>query len=574
MPQNSEIAALFDELADLLEIENANPFRVRAYRAAARLISGRSESVCELLGGGRELPPMRGIGADLAGKIREICETGGLPLLDETRRRVPAGLSALLRIPGLGPRRVRMLQQKLRISDLAGLERALLAGRVGRLRGFGPKLCQTIQDEMARSRNLPQRLLLPAAEEIAAAFLKRLRALPEVERAEAAGSLRRHKESVGDIDLLAACAPGKAAAVMNEFLTAPDVREVLSHGRTRSSIRLGSGAQVDLRVVAPSSFGAALHYFTGSKAHNIAIRWLGKKRGLKINEYGIFRGPRRVSGRTEEEVFEQVGLPYIEPELRENSGEIEAARARALPRLVTLKDLRGDLHAHTNETDGRLPLAELARIAEARGYEYLAVTDHTKHLTVARGMDAGRFRRQFREIDRINARLSKLVLLKGAEVDILESGKLDLPDSLLRELDVTVCSVHSRFHLPREQQTERILRAMDNPCFNILGHPSGRLIGRRAPYEIDLERIVGAARERGCFLELNSQPDRLDLNDVQARMAKRHGVLISIDSDAHSENETRNLRYGIWQARRAWLEPGDILNCRTLAELKKLLWRR
>jgi DNA polymerase (family 10) len=379
------------------------------------------------------------------------------------------------------------------------------------------------------------------------------------------------RETVGDLDILATASD--AAAVIERFTHYDEVKEVLSAGTTRASVLLKSGLQVDLRVVAPASYGAALHYFTGSKAHNIAIRRLAQARGLKINEYGVFRGDERIAGEDEASVYASVGLPYIEPELREDTGEIEAARAGRLPHLVELGDLKGDLHAHTRATDGHDSLRDMALAAKKLGFEYLAITEHSRRLTVAHGLDPQRLLQQCDEIDRLNGEGLGITLLKGIEVDILEDGSLDLPDDVLGRLDLVVGAVHSRFDLSRARQTERILRAMDHPHFTLLAHPTGRLIEEREPYDVDMPRILRHARERGCFLELNAHPERLDLIDSHCRMAREAGVLVSINSDAHSTFDFANLRYGVGQARRGWLEKADVLNTRTLATLRPLLAR-
>jgi DNA polymerase (family 10) len=360
---------------------------------------------------------------------------------------------------------------------------------------------------------------------------------------------------------------------MTRFVEYDEVRDVISQGTTRSTVLLRSGLQVDLRVVAQVSYGAALYYFTGSKAHNIAVRTIAVKKKLKINEYGVFKGKRRVAGRTENEVFEAVGLRYIEPELRENRGEIEAAKKNRLPRLVSMSDLRGDLHAHTNATDGHHSLREMAEAAKRLGYAYLAITDHSKRVAIVHGMDEKRLRRQLDAIDRLNARLDGIRVLKGIEVDILEDGTLDMNDSVLKQLDLTVCAVHSGFRLSRDKQTERVIRAMDNPYFNILAHPTGRLINQRAAYEIDMERVMEAALERGCYLELNAQPERLDLNDVHCRMAKDLGLKLAISTDAHTMSNLEHMRFGVDQGRRGWLEPENVLNTRPWRELETLLAR-
>jgi len=386
-----------------------------------------------------------------------------------------------------------------------------------------------------------------------------------------AGSYRRCQETIGDIDILATAKRG--GPVIERFTSYEEVAKVIASGTTRATVALRSGLQVDLRVVPAESYGSALHYFTGSKAHNIAVRKLGQQRGLKINEYGIFRGRKRIGGKTEDEVFAAVGLATIPPELREDRGEIEAAAAGRLPNLLELGDLHGDLHVHSKATDGHNTLEELVAAAEERGYEYIAVTDHSRRIAMAHGLDPRRLRQEMRQIDRINENHHRVALLKGIEVDILEDGKLDLPDDVLGELDLVVAAVHSKFDLSRQNQTERILRAMERPHFTILAHPTGRLIGEREPYDVDMSRIIAAAKDRGCFIELNAHPDRLDLTDLHCRMAKEAGVLVSIATDAHRAEELSYLRFGVGQGRRGWLEKGDVLNSRSLAKLRPLLAR-
>ena len=418
----------------------------------------------------------------------------------------------------------------------------------------------------------PKRSRLVDAADAGEAMAAYLRADRAVGRVEIAGSYRRRKDTVGDLDILATSSRG--TDVIQRFATYPEVKRVLAQGSTRSTVVLRSGVQVDLRVVEEDSYGAALHYFTGSKPHNIAIRERGIARGLKINEYGVFKGAHRIGGRTEAEVYRAVGLPYIEPELREGRGEIEAAEKKRLPHLVELADIRGDLHAHTTASDGRNSIADMAAAAKAKGYAYLAISDHSQHTTIAHGLDARRLARQLAEIDRLNGGIGGVRILKSAEVDILEDGRLDLPNAILEQLDFTICAVHSQFGLSPAKQTERIIRAMDNPNFGILAHPTGRLINERPGYAVDMERVVEAAKERGCFLEINAQPERLDLDDVHGRLAKDVGVKLAISTDAHSTAQLDFMHFGVDQARRAWLGPDDVLNARPWAELKKLLRRR
>ncbi|NJD32392.1 MAG: DNA polymerase/3'-5' exonuclease PolX [Gammaproteobacteria bacterium] len=567
---NSAIADMFEELADLLEIREENPFRIRAYRNAARFIRGHARSMAELVESGVDLAELPGIGEDLAGKIATIVGTGKLPLLEQVRARVPAPLVEMTRIEGLGPKRAKALYGALRIRSLEDLQRAARSGRIRELKGFGARTEQLIGQRAERAASAEHRVKLADAEDIARPLVEHLGAVRGVKAVEVAGSYRRRRDTVGDLDVLVSMGRG-AGAVMDAFVNYEDVAEVLAKGPTRATVRLRNGVQVDVRVVPPGSFGAALHYFTGSKAHNIAVRKLAMARKLKLNEYGIFRGERSVGGRTEQEVFEAVGLPFIPPELREDRGEIEAARKKKLPSLVELRDIRGDLHCHTNATDGRDTLEAMARAAQELGYEYISANDHSKKVTIAHGLDARRLMQQVRAIDRLNAKLDGIVVLKSAEVDILDDGSLDLPDGVLKELDFTVCAIHYGLARSREKQTERILRAMDNPHFTILAHPTGRLINAREPYDIDLERVIEAARERGRILELNAHPDRLDLDDRGCRMAKQAGVRIAISTDAHRAADLGLMRYGIGQARRGWLESDDVVNTRRLADLRRLL---
>lgn len=568
---NTEIAALFNRLADLLELEDADPFRVRAYRNGARTISSLAQNVAELVKAGKDLSELPGIGEALAKKIETIVETGKLPQLDKVGARTPPALSKLMKIEGLGPRRVKTLYKQLGIRSLEDLDRAARSGKIRKLEGFGKKTEEIILHGLDRFSGAEERMKLPDAEDIAKSLVAWLKYTQGVKAVTVAGSFRRRKETVGDLDILITAR--KNSPVMDRFVNYDEVNEVVSRGKTRSTVILRSGLHVDLRVVPQVSYGAALCYFTGSKAHNIAVRKLGVKKGYKINEYGVFRNEKRVAGKTEKDVYKQIGLPYIAAELRENRGEIDAAKKGKLPELVTLEDIRGDLHCHTKATDGRNSLNEMVEIAKARGYEYLAITDHSRHVTVAHGLDRKRLLDEIRQIDKLNEKLDGIVVLKSIELDILEDGSLDLPDGVLKELDLTVCAVHYKFNLPRKKQTERIIRAMDNPYFNILAHPTGRLINQRKAYEVDLETIMTAARKRGCFLEVNAQPDRLDLTDSYCKLAKEMGLKVAISTDAHSTGNLDYIRFGIGQARRGWLEADDVLNTRTLDDLKKLLRR-
>jgi DNA polymerase (family 10) len=572
---NADIARIFEEIADLLEIQEANPFRVRAYRNAARTVGDVRRDLAQAISEGKELPKLPGVGADLAAKIEEIARTGTTKLLEELHKDLPPAITTLLSIPGLGPKRVRTLYRGLEVQTLDQLAAAARAGRIRELPGFAEKTEAAILQAVEAHLTKKQRFKLAVAAQYAeplAAYLRKTRGVGEV---VVCGSFRRMKETVGDLDVLVTSdAPD---AVMARFAKYPEVKEIRVSGPTRASALLVSGLQVDVRVVPAESFGAALYYFTGSKEHNIAVRRIAQAKGLKINEYGVFketkRRERRVAGESEASVFAAVGLPFIPPELREDTGEIEAARRGELPTLLELADLRGDLHAHTKATDGKNSLREMALAARSLGLQYLAITEHSRRVAMAHGLDPQRLARQIDEIDRLNQELTGITLLKGIEVDILEDGSLDLPESILAKLDLVVGAVHSRFNLPRARQTERILAAMDSPYFSILAHPSGRLIDSREPYDIDMLKIVRKAKMRGVALELNAHPDRLDLTDTQCRMAKEEGVLVAVSSDAHTTFDLENLRFGVGQARRGWLEKGDVLNTRTLAELRSILAR-
>ncbi|MBW8269277.1 DNA polymerase/3'-5' exonuclease PolX [Caldovatus aquaticus] len=569
---NADIAAELDRIADLLDIEGANPFRVRAYRRAARIVEGLPRSVADMLAAGEDLDALPGIGKDLAGKIAAIAAGQHPPLLAELEREVPPGITALLAIPGLGPKRVRTLYETLGITDVAALAAAARAGRLRSIPGFGPVIEAKILEALSRGEGQPRRLKLRAAEQIVEPLLRHLRQGRGILAAEVAGSYRRRRETVGDLDLVVASETPEAAIA--HFLGYDEIAQVAERGPTRARVVLRNGTQVDLRAVEPASYGAALLYFTGSQAHDIALRRIAVEKGLKLNEYGLFRGRRRIAGRTEEEIYAALGLAPIPPELREDLGEIAAAREGRLPRLVTAADIRGDLHAHTDATDGRASLKDMAQAARDRGYAYLAITDHSRRLTMAHGLGPKELARQVAAIRRLNATLGGgFTLLASIEVDILEDGRLDLPDAVLADLDLVVGAIHSHFGLSREKQTERLLRAMDNRHLDIIAHPTGRMINARPPYPLDMERLLRAARERGCHFEVNAQPDRLDLSDSLCRLAKEIGVKVAISTDAHGPEELAFMRYGVDQARRGWLEPDDVLNTRPLPELMALLRR-
>jgi DNA polymerase (family 10) len=568
---NSDITENFNKVADLLEIKGANPFRVRAYRNAARTIGGLSKNVSDLIAEDRPLTDLAGIGEDLAQKIKEIVDSGKLRQLKDLEKDLAPGLRDLLRIPNLGPKKVNALYRELKIDDVDSLKTAAENQKIRKIKGFGAKTEEAILEEIGRKNWHDERIKWIRAEELAQSYLDYLKEDKSVKKIIVAGSFRRKQETVGDLDILVTCKRG--SKIMQRFVDYEDVDRVVSQGKTRSSVVLRSGLQVDLRKVPQVGYGAALYYFTGSKAHNVAVRKRGQKKGLKINEYGVFKNDERVAGKTEKSVSKQVNLPYIEPELREDKGEIQAARKDRLPDLITMEDIYGDLHTHTKETDGHHSLEEMVSAAQDRGYRYMAVTNHSKHVSVANGLDEKRLAGEIGKIERLNAEIDDFKILKSIEVDILKDGSLDLPDDILKKLDLTIGAVHSGFDLPRDKQTERILRAMDNGHFNILAHPTGRLINEREPYAVDMERLMKGAKERGCCMELNAHPDRLDLNDIFCKMAKDMGIKIAISTDAHTTDGLDDMRIGIGQARRGWLEAKDVLNTRSWKELKKLLER-
>jgi len=566
---NADLAAAFEQTADLLELQQANPFRVRAYRNAARLVGELKLDLVAQIERGGQLPKLPGIGTDLAGKIEEFARSGHLALLERLRRQIPAGVAEMLQLPGLGPKRVRALYEELHVTNLAQLARAARDGRIRELPGFGARTESRILEAVEAQSHKVQRLKLVTAAQYAAALTGYLRRGPGVSEVIAAGSLRRSRDTVGDLDLLA-CAP-EGAAVCRHLLAYPEIAQVRASGDTRATVMLTSGLQVDLRVVTESSFGAALLYFTGSKAHNIRLRTLALEHGLKLNEYGLFKGRQVVAAATEEEVYRALGLPWIAPELREDRGEVEAALKNRLPALIERADLAGDLHVHTDWSDGTAGIEAMARAAKAHGLSYAAISDHSRRLTVAHGLDPQRLAKQCAEVEEANRALKGIELLTGIEVDVLDDGGLDLPDSALAPLDVVIAAVHSKFDLSRAAQTRRILAALDHPKVRILAHPLGRLIGRREPYDVDMLAVIRKCKARNVALELNAHPQRLDLTDIACRMAKDEGARIVVNSDAHAEHEFDNLDFGIGQARRGWVEKADVINTRPLRDVRAWL---
>jgi DNA polymerase (family 10) len=567
--RNLEIAKLFNEIADLLEIKEENVFKIRAYRRAAMNLESLTEEV-ESVAARAGLTEIAGIGKDLAAKIEEALRTGRLEYLDGLRKEVPRGVVELMAVPGVGPKTAKLLFETLHVDSVERLEAVAREGRLVGLPGIKEKTVENILKGVKVVKAGRERMLLGRALPLAQEIVLVLGGLPSVKQVSLAGSLRRMRETVKDLDLLATST--KPAKVMEAFTTLPQAAEVLLHGDTKATILHRDGVQVDLRVVEPECFGAALQYFTGSKAHNIRVRELASRKGLKVSEYGVFKEStgRRIAAATEEDVYRAVGLPYIPPELREDAGEIEAALEGRLPDLIELQDVRGDLHAHTNWSDGHHDLEALVEAAYRRGYDYIVVSDHSRSSTVAGGLSEERLLEQIGKIRALNKRYRRFRVLAGSECDILADGGMDFPDRVLAQLDLVLAGVHSRFKQGRAEMTARIVKALGNPYVNILVHPTGRLIGERDPYDVDLEAVFAAAKRHGKAVEVNAQISRLDLNDHHARRAKELGVMLAIDTDTHFLDQLDNMTLGVATARRAWIGKADVVNTMPLDKL--LTW--
>ena len=569
--ENKSIADLLTEIADILDIQGENPFRVRSYRNAARTIADMGQSVRAMVQAGEDLEQIPGIGKSLQEKIEEIVSTGKCGFLEELRAKVPPALTELLKLEGLGPKKVKLLYDELGVDSVDRLEKSAQAGKLRDLPGMGLKTEEKVLKSIEQYRAGMGRFKLSVGFTYAQALLEYLKGIPGLKRLDPAGSFRRHRETIGDLDLLAIC--GRGCKVMDRFTTYGDVAEVISEGETKSSVRLKCGLRVDVRVLEEESYGAALHYFTGSKAHNVAIRERAKDLGLKVSEYGVFRAKdeKRLSGANEEDVFKAVGLPFIPPELREDRGEIQAAEKGKLPKLIELGDIRGDLQMHTSATDGKNTIAEMAQKAKEMGYAYLAITDHSKAVRVAGGLDEKRLAKHLQEVEKASGKIPGIRILKGVEVDILADGSLDLKDDILKECDVVLASVHSRFNMEEGEMTRRIIKAIGNPHVSILAHPTGRLILEREAYKVNLKEVFQAAIDHGVVLEINAYPDRLDLRDVDARMAKEMGARLVISTDAHSTGQLELMKFGVFTARRGWVEARDVINTLPLPPLLKIL---
>jgi len=572
---NAQIAQRLGEIALILEIKGESVFKIRAYQRASEAISSLAQTLDQVRGEKGGLRALPGVGAAIALKIEEMLDTGDLAYYRDLLDEVPSTVLDMLRIPGVGPKKVKVFMERQGIVSVDQLEEAAREGRLRRLPGMGEKTEQDILRGILRLREYGKRTDLGLAWEIAGNIMGQLREGVSVRAIEAAGSLRRMKETIGDIDILVTSEDPDA--VMERFVNLQLVSEVIAKGPTKSTIRTSAGIQADLRVVPPESFGAAMQYFTGSKRHNVKLRDFAVRKKLKLNEYGVFQvegeSEKRLGGRTEEEMYETVGLPLIAPELREDQGEIEAAREGRLPELVRLEDIAGDLHVHTNWSDGHNSIGEMVRAAKDAGYEYIALTDHSPSQTVANGLKIDRLRQRREEIEAVRKAVPGIAVLEGTEVDIKRDGSLDYPDEVLAELDFVVASVHSGWRMDRDAMTDRILKAMENPWVDFIGHPTRRLIGQREPYEVDIDAVLEGAARLGVAMEISSDPNRLDLRDTHARRAKELGVKLMIVTDAHWATQFSLIRFGVAQARRGWIEARDVMNCRSFSELRNELRR-
>ena len=571
MSVNAEVAEILYEISELYALKGEQ-YRSRAYMMAAQRIGSLTEDIRKIWQRG-ELQSIPGVGKSIAAVIEEYLETGQSSKLEELREGLPRGVMELIELDGVGPKKAMRLYEELGINSIEELEKAAKAGKIRRLKGFGPKTEENILRSIEEYRRRQERFLLGAILPVIDEIVAYMKECDAVLRIEPAGSARRRKETVGDLDILVLST--RPEEVVERFVSMPRVTRVISQGTTRSTVIIGANLQVDLRVIPPESYGSALQYFTGSKAHNIKLRTIAVKKGYKLNEYGLFdrETGERIAGETEESVYKALGLEWIEPELREDRGEIEAAMEGRLPRLVKEEEVRGDLHIHTKWSDGTGTIEEMAQKAMSLGLEYIAICDHSKSMGIARGLDEARLRKQMAEIDRLNEQLEGFTVLKGIEVDIKADGTLDLPDSVLKDLDFVVASIHSGFKADERQMTERMIRAIHNDYVSAIGHPTGRIILRRRPYALNLDKVFEAAAEQGVLMEINAFPNRLDLNDINAKAAKEHGIVMSIGTDAHAPNHMEFLNLGVAVARRGWLEPGDVINTLPVDELLRKLGR-
>lgn len=553
-------------MADILEFKDENPFKINAYRKASRILGDLTQDIEEVARRG-ELKMIPGIGEGISQKIVEYLKTGKVSKFEEVKKEVSDELIAIMDIPGMGPKTLGLLHKERRIDSLSQLEKALEDGSLIGLPGMGEKKVENIKRGIQLLKQSKGRMNLGMAFPVAKRIVEALRERTGSKKIEWAGSLRRMKENIGDIDLLATGPDHQK--IIHAFTHLPEVKEILASGETKASVIVEGGLQVDLRVVEENSYGAALQYFTGSKAHNIHLRGIAKAKGIKINEYGVFKGEKKIGGKDERDVYKALEMDWIEPELREDRGEIEAAQEKRLPKLIQESDIKGDFHVHSNWSDGNSPIAEVARAAQNKGYQYVAICDHSKSLKITHGLDETRLMKQIEEIDRLNEKMKGFQILKGSEVDILSEGGLDLSEKVLEKLDIVVASVHSGFKQGRERMTRRIIRALENPCLHILGHPTGRLLGARDPYEVEMDEVMEAAKKYGKVLEINAYFERLDLDDIHCRKAKEMGIRVAIGSDSHHLDQMWMMSLGVAVARRGWLETEDVLNTLSLKELLK-----
>jgi DNA polymerase (family 10) len=586
--ENLDVTRTLTELADLLEIQGASPFRIRAYRNAVNTVNSLSRPLKDMVAAGEDLTELPGVGKSVAKYIGEFLDTGSISRLDEVAAEFPRSLVQLMRLDGVGPKKAKRLFEELNVRTVDDLAEAIENGRVQKMDGFGVKSADKIVRAIEDHRKHTGRFQIHETERLISGVLEHVKAAPGVGRVEVAGSLRRRKETIGDVDILAEL-EGDGTPVVDHFVSFSGAQRVTGAGSTKGSIVLHSGLQVDLRVIPSRSFGAALQYFSGSKEHNVAVRTRAVRQGLRVNEWGVFRVPEgeendepplgkedgeRLAGDTEQGVYEVLGMSWVPPELRENRGEVESATGGKLPTLVTLQDIRGDLQMHSTWSDGKASVEEMARACLERGYEYFALTDHSQVMAMVQGLTPERAREQWSEIEEVQERVPGIRILKSVEVDILKDGSLDMPDDVLEQLDVVVISVHSFMDQDRKTMTERVLRAMQHPSADILAHPTGRRINRREPFELDVEAVLEAAAELSLAVELNANPNRLDLRDVHVHRAKELAVPVVISTDAHSPKGLADMRFGVDQARRGWLEAGDVLNTRSLEEMMGWLGRR
>jgi DNA polymerase (family 10) len=562
--KNKELADLFERMADILEFKGENPFKISAYRKASRILGDLTQDIEEISEKG-ELKNIPGIGEGMAEKIVEYLKTGKISKFEEVRKGVSDELIAIMDIPGMGPKTLSMIHKEKGIGNLSQLERAVEDGSLVGLPGIGEKKVENIKRGIQLLKQSKGRMNLGMAFPVAKRIVETLRQKTGSKKIEWAGSLRRMRENIGDIDILAT-GPDKEK-IVHSFTHLPEVKEVLASGETKASIIVEGGIQIDLRVVEEDSYGAALQYFTGSKAHNIHLRGIAKTRGIKINEYGVFKGERKIGGKEEKEVYKALGMDWIEPELREDRGEIEASQKGRLPKLVQESEIKGDLHIHSKWSDGTSSIEEIARAAQKRGYQYIAICDHSKSLKIAHGLDESRLIQQIEEIDCLNEKMKDFQILKGTEVDILPDGRLDLSEKVLKKLDLVIAAIHSGFKQEKGKMTKRIIRALESPFVHIVAHPSGRLLGARDPYEVEMDEVMEAAKQYRKSLEINAYFERLDLDDIHCRKAKEMGIQVAMGTDAHHLDQMWMISLGVAVARRGWLETTDVLNTLSLKEI-------